>query len=137
MSRIRIADDGDIIINVPMSLRSVSGRKRIITPAAIDQAGTIRNIHCNAAVKALARAYSWQNMLDDGTVPSATAIAERLDIDLSYVTRTLRLVNLSPKIVRRILSDDVPDKLSLTALTSKVLSPSWLEQEMQFHELLN
>lgn len=136
MSRIRIADDGDIIINIPMSLRSVSGRKRIVTPSPVDMVGSPRSIHTNAAVKALARAYSWQKMMDEGQVSSATEISERLNLDLSYVTRTLRLVNLSPKIVRRILSDDVPDKLSLAALTSKVLSASWQEQEEQFKDLL-
>ena len=136
MSQIRIADDGDIIINVPMSLRSVSGRKRIITPGPADHVGNSRLTESNAAVKAIARAYSWQKMLDDGTVSSATEIAERLDVNLSYVTRTLRLVNLSPKIIRRLLSDDIPDKISLGVLTSKVLASSWEEQEKQFRDVL-
>ena len=136
MSQIRIADDGDIIINVPMSLRAVSGRKQIITPGPADHVGNPRLTESNAAVKAIARAYSWQKMLDEGTVSSATEIAERLDVDLSYVTRILRLVNLSPKIIRRLISDDIPDKISLGVLTSKVLASSWEEQEKQFRDVL-
>ena len=54
-------------------------------------------------VKALARAWRWQKMLDRGVYASVTNIAEAERISKSYVSRILRLALLAPDIVEAIL----------------------------------
>ena len=54
-------------------------------------------------VKALARAWRWQRLLDRGVYGSVTEIAEAERISKSYVSRILRLALLAPDIVEAIL----------------------------------
>jgi hypothetical protein len=63
-------------------------------------------------VKALARAFRWQKLLDDSTYTTIEDIANSEKINPSYVSRVLRLTLLSPEIVEMIL--DGRQSLSLT-----------------------
>jgi hypothetical protein len=54
-------------------------------------------------VKALARAWRWQKLLDSGVYSSVTEIAQAEKISKSYVSRILRLALLAPDIVEGIL----------------------------------
>ena len=55
-------------------------------------------------------------MLDDGEVESITSLAERLEVDRSYVARVLRLTLLAPDIIEAILAGREPSGLSLATL---------------------
>jgi len=127
--KIEQLEDGDILIKIPMSLRTFSGRKQVITPGAVDC--TARNTTDNVILLAIARAHHWQKMIDDGLFKSGTAIARELGVDVSYITRILRLNLLSPRIVRLFLTGMAPDKLSLKQLT-QALPDVWEEQEKMF-----
>ena len=50
-------------------------------------------------VKALARGWRWQKLLDRGVYSSVTEIAEAEKISKSYVSRILRLALLAPDLV--------------------------------------
>jgi len=50
-------------------------------------------------VKALARAWRWQRMLDEGIYTSVSEIGDAENISKSYVSRILRLALLAPEIV--------------------------------------
>ena len=54
-------------------------------------------------IKALARAWRWQRMLDDGVYSSVSEIGDAENISKSYVSRILRLALLAPDIVEGIL----------------------------------
>ena len=54
-------------------------------------------------VKALARAWRWQKLLDEGVYGSIMEIAEAEGISKSYVSRILRLALLAPDIVEEML----------------------------------
>ena len=54
-------------------------------------------------VKALARAWRWQRLLDRGVYSSVTEIAEAERISKSYVSRILWLALLAPHIVEAVL----------------------------------
>jgi hypothetical protein len=57
-----------------------------------------------ALAKALARAWRWQRMLDDGVYASVSEIGDAENISKSYVSRILlRLTLLAPDVVERIL----------------------------------
>jgi len=54
-------------------------------------------------VKALARAWRWQRMLDEARFASVRELAEAERVGHSYVGRILRLTLLAPDIVEHIL----------------------------------
>ena len=54
-------------------------------------------------VKALARAWRWQRMLESGEYGTLAELADAERISRSYVCRVLRLTLLAPDIVERIL----------------------------------
>jgi hypothetical protein len=58
------ADRETITIHVPMTFRKRSGRKLVVTPDGAEWAPRPRVDH--AVVKALARAFRWRKLLDEG-----------------------------------------------------------------------
>jgi hypothetical protein len=54
-------------------------------------------------VKALARAFRWRKMLDDGVHATIEDLAKAKRLPPSYVCQTLRLTLLAPDIVESIL----------------------------------
>jgi hypothetical protein len=85
----------------------------------------------NTLIKALARAYGWQKLLDNGTYASVAEIAKPEQINPSYVGRVLRLTLLAPDIVQAILDGSQPTALQIEAL----LKPMPLEWDRQ-HKVL-
>ena len=55
-------------------------------------------------VKALARAWRWQRLLDGGVYASVSDIGNAENISKSYVSRILRLALLAPDIIEAILA---------------------------------
>src|SRR5262245_55418864 len=75
-----------------MSVRtSTAGRCSVVAPGP------------KPLVKALARAWRWQRMLDDGIYTTVSDIGDAENISKSYVSRILRLALLTPNIVEEIL----------------------------------
>jgi len=64
----------------------------------------------------LARGHRWLALLESGKVKSLKEIAERENIDNSYVSRMVNLTCLSPDIVTAILEDELPDNITLFEL---------------------
>jgi len=85
-------------------------------------------------VKALALAWRWQRMLDDGVYASVSEIAAAEGIRKSYVSRILRLALLAPDIVDAVLAGRRDDPaLGLEGL--KCLPVSWEEQRSRLTRL--
>jgi hypothetical protein len=82
-------------------------------------------------VKALARAFRWKRLLDDGRFTSISEIAAAEKIDRGYVGTILRLTLLAPDIVQAILDGRQPEGLGL----SDLLQPFPLEWELQRAQL--
>ncbi len=119
----RLVDGGKIIeIHIPMKFKRRGGRKEIILPP-----GTQPEKPPTALQLALARAFRWQKMLDDGDVNSANDLAQRLGLDAAFVGRTIRLALLAPDIVETILDGKEPEGLSLKDLRGP-LPLLWEEQ---------
>jgi hypothetical protein len=92
------------IVHVPMAFRRRGGRKLIVAPdgAALPAIAPRFQID-NVLVKALARAFRWQKLLEHGTYSTTKEIAAKEKIDKSYVGDVLRLNLLAPDIVQMIL----------------------------------
>jgi hypothetical protein len=78
----------------------------------------------------LARAWSWQRAIDEGRYANGKELADALGIDRSCVSRTLRFAMLSPKVVHRIVTDDVPTSLTVLRLRESI-PLDWEEQERE------
>ena len=81
----------------------------------------------NAMVKALARAFRWQRMLDDGVRATIGELARREKVNRGYMCRVLRLTLLAPDLVETILDGSQAPEITLTRL----LDPFAIEWECQ------
>ena len=95
------ADGETITIHISMTFRKRGGRKMVVTPDGAPWAPRPRVD--NALVKALARAFRWQRMLDEGVCATIEELANREKITRGYMSRVLRLTLLAPEIVEAIL----------------------------------
>ena len=108
------ADAGAITIHVPMTFRKRGGRKLVVTPDGAPWAPRPRVD--NAMVKALARAFRWRKMLDNGMHATLEDLARVKGVAPSYVSRVLRVTLLAPDIVEAILDGRQPAELQLDDL---------------------
>jgi hypothetical protein len=70
----------------------------------------------NAMVKALARAFRWRKILDEGVHATLEDLARAKRVNSTYVSRILRLTLLAPEIVEAILDGRQPAELQLDDL---------------------
>jgi hypothetical protein len=78
-------------------------------------------------VKALARAWRWQRMLDEGAYVTVSEIGDAENISKSYVSRILRLALLAPDIVEAIVAGRADQSLMLETV-ERPQPTSWEEQ---------
>jgi hypothetical protein len=92
-----------LVVRIPMRFQRRGGRKRIVAPDGSELALASKPQPDGTLVKALARAWRWQRMLEEGRFASIRELAEAERVGVSYVARILRLTLLAPDIVERIL----------------------------------
>jgi hypothetical protein len=128
------ADGRAVTVQVPISIRKRGGRKLVLAPDGTTDtwAAPSRRVD-NAMVKAIARAFRWREMLENGTHTTIAEIAAAEKINESYVGRVLRLTLLAPEIVEAILGGRQPAKLQLEDLLRR-FPVGWWEQRA---EMLN
>ena len=118
----------DLVIRVPMALKKRGGRKEIIVPDGLPGADVEPQSPAQEPlVTALARAFHWQELIDQGRYRSVTELAAALGVDRSYVGRILRLTLLAPDIIELIVAGREPSGLSLERLV-KAMPVEWEEQ---------
>ena len=97
-----------ITVRVPLKIRRWPGRTTVVTPTAGEAGGgTIPTRADPALVKALARAFRYQKLLDEGRYASVTDMASAEQIDRGYLGRLLQLTLLAPDIVEAMLDGQV------------------------------
>ena len=76
--------DGEtLVVRIPMRFQRRGGRKRIVVPDGSEIAPAKSSQPDNTLVKALARAWRWQRMLDDGVYASVSKIGDAENISKS------------------------------------------------------
>jgi hypothetical protein len=116
-----------LVVRIAMRFQRRGGRKRIMTPDGSAIVPTSKPQPDGTLLKALARAWRWQRMLDDGMYASVSEIGDAENISKSYVSRILRLALLAPDIVEGILAGSTDQALMLEQL-ERPLPASWAEQ---------
>jgi hypothetical protein len=100
---------------------------RVVAPDGSNLAPTSKPQPDGTLVKALARAWRWQRMLDDSVYTSVREIGDTENISKSYVSRILRLALLAPDIVDEIVLGSTDQALVLERL-ERPLPACWAEQ---------
>jgi hypothetical protein len=117
-----------LTIHIPMTFRRRGGRKLIVAPDGSAMTATPSHSKIdNVLLKALARSFRWQKLLDEGACNTIKEIAAKEKIDASYVGDVLRLTLLAPDIIEMILDGRQPPTLQFEALR-KSLPLAWDEQ---------
>jgi hypothetical protein len=114
---------------VPLTLHKRGGRKLIVSPEGV--VSLPRRVHIdNTLVKAFARAFRWQKLIENGIYASIAEIARAEQINDSYVSRLLRLTLLAPDIVEAILDGRQVAGLQIEALL-RPMPVEWERQRQQ------
>ena len=134
MAKPKIKNDGKTItVRVPISIRKRGGRKIVLAPDGTPTA--TQKLFCQqvdtAMVKAVARAFRWRGMLENGTHSTIKEIAEGEKIAETYVGRVLRLNLLAPDLVELILAGRQPPQISLPAMMRR-FPIAWSDQRKLF-----
>ncbi len=91
-----------VTIKVPFAVRKRGGRKLVLAPNGAPVPPVAPQID-STLVKAIARAFRWQKMLETGKYATIKEIAKAERINPSYVSRVLRLTLLAPATLEAIL----------------------------------
>jgi hypothetical protein len=82
-------------------------------------------------VKALARAFRWRRLLEEGAHATLSDLATAEKINSSYVSRILRLTLLAPEMIDSVLDGTHPPALSL-ASAMRPFPIDWDAQKRKF-----
>jgi len=104
-----------ITVRVPLAIRRRPGRKTVVVP--MGSSATVEQTRADPALlKALARAFRWQRMLDDGRYGSISEMAAAEKIERGYLGKVLQLTLLAPAVVQRIVDERQGAEIDLPAL---------------------
>ena len=123
-----------VTVVVPMAIRRRGGRKQIIGPdgAPIRASGDAGETRGDPAlVKALARAFRWRRMLEEGRYASIRELAAKEAVDRAYVGRLLNLTLLAPDLVEALL-DGVAEHRQHGAILLGGVPRDWMAQRQYF-----
>ena len=115
-----------ITVRVPLAIRHRPGRKTVVTPMT-DGVAPVTTRADPTLVKALARAFRYQRMLDDGRYASITEMAAAERIERGYLGSLLRLTLLAPETIEALLDGRDQPACSLPRLLQP-FPVAWVEQ---------
>jgi hypothetical protein len=115
-----------ITVRVPLKIRRRPGRKTVVTPTT-DGVAPVTTRADPALVKALARAFRYQRMLDQGRYASITEMAAAERLERGYMGSLLRLTLLAPDLVEAILDGRAGPSFTAPALL-RPLPADWAAQ---------
>ena len=112
-----------VTVTIPFRVAKRGGRKEVQLPPGANNRSPDYTL-----IKAVARAYRWRQILEDGDMGTIAELADREKIAPSYLTRVMRLTLLAPDIIEAIL-DGNPPSVGMTELLDP-MTPVWAEQRL-------
>lgn len=122
-------DAQTVSIEIPVTIKYKKGRKVIIAPDS--EVPENQSPVQETLFQALTRAHSWLDLIESGEAATVTQLAEKLNLDKSYVGKIFRLINLAPDIQEMLIRGDEPDGLTLNQLRGTIPA-DWNEQRQIF-----
>ncbi len=120
-----------ISVDRSMTFKLRGGRKEIVLPDGTQGNPVPMATIDNTMIKAIARAFRWQKLLENGTYGCLKEIARAEKIGGAFVGRIVRLALLAPDIVEAILAGKLPASLTLKDLMLP-FPVEWEGQRAQF-----
>jgi hypothetical protein len=102
-----------ISVRVPLRIRRRPGRKTIVTPVVDGLPAHATTRADPTLLKALARAFWYQRMLDTGKYTTIGEMAAAEKLDRGYLGRLLQLTLLAPDLVEAIVDGRQPEGVML------------------------
>jgi hypothetical protein len=128
--QVTAATDGEAItLFIPLTFPKRGGRKAVLAPEGAEVA-PLPHVD-TALVRALARAFRWQKMLDEGVHATLAELAAAERVSPSHVSRLLRLTLLAPEIVEAVLDGKQPEGMRLEDLLGG-FPVEWAGQRHEF-----
>ncbi|MFO0161847.1 MAG: hypothetical protein ACK54W_19885 [Alphaproteobacteria bacterium] len=118
-----------VTVRVPLTIRCRPGRKTLVSLGFGAHSGRIATKADPALLKALARAFRYQKLLDEGRYASISEMATAEKIERGYLGTLLRLTLLAPDLVEAILNGRQPEWVTLPRLLEGV-PVGWGEQRL-------
>jgi hypothetical protein len=123
-----MSDATSITVRVPLKIGRKAGQKTVIVPVLQDGSEDVQTTRSDPALlKALARAFRYQKLLDEGGYASITEMAAAEKIERGYLGSLLRLTLLAPPIVEAVL-DGHNDGVALPGLLER-FPGNWTHQQ--------
>ena len=122
-----MSDAASITVRVPLAIRRRPGRKTVVTLMREGAEAVLPARADPALVKALARAFRYQRLLDEGRYASISEMAAAERIERGYLGSLLRLTLLAPDLVEAMLDGRQPADMPLP----RMLAPfpaGWAKQ---------
>lgn len=116
-----------VTVRVPLRIKRRAGRKTIVTPVIDGLPAPTSTRADPMLLKALARAFRYQRMLDEGRYASISEMAAAEKIERGYLGSPLRLTLLAPDIVEAILDGRLSEGMTLPGLMERAQAP-WERQ---------
>ena len=116
-----------ITVRVPLAIRRRPGRRTVVVPVRDSGEAALPTHADPALVKALARAFRHQRLLDEGRYASISEVAVAEKLDRGYLGRVLQLTLLAPDIVEAIPDGRHSDGVGLPMLMEG-FPADWSEQ---------
>ena len=116
-----------ITVRVPLAIRRRPGRKTVVTPVRGSGETALPTRADPALVKALARAFRYQRLLDEGRYSSISEMATGERLERGYLGSLLRLTLLAPGLVEAMLDGRQPADMTLPRLLAP-FPAGWAEQ---------
>ncbi len=120
-----------VTVRVPLTIRRRPGRKTLVSQGFGADGGRIATKAYPALVKALARAFRYQKLLDEGRYASISDMAAAEKIERGYLGTLLRLTLLAPAVVQALLDGRHLASVEQTALLGP-LPAEWSLQIERF-----
>jgi hypothetical protein len=119
-------------VHIPITFRRRGGRKQVVTPDGAPVWAPRPPSVDSTLVKALARAFRWQRMLESEEYGSVAELAAMERINASFVARVLRMTLLAPDIVEAVLEGQPRTELITVHHLLTPFSLAWAQQRREF-----
>jgi hypothetical protein len=116
-----------ITIRVPMKIKRRPGCKTVVTPVVDGLPAHTTTCADPTLLKALARAFWYQRMLDSGKYTTIAEMAAGETLDRGYLGRLLQLTLLAPDLVEAIVEGRQREGATLPGFLENV-PVRWIEQ---------
>lgn len=117
---------GATTVHVPLRLRRVGGRKRVMTPDGSEPVTVVVQSD-SALLRAIVKAHRWRTRLESGEFSSIAELAAAEEVTQSYACRIMRLAGLSPRIVEAVLEGRQGPEVRMATML-RPFSAVWGEQ---------